>query len=209
MLRRGTAVAALVCGAGLAIAVAGCSPGSDVENIADLDTVTTLFSPGADFKTPFRFTVVDSITQLGDMPVTITPPQHQAIIDRIRADMITAGWTEVANPSMSDQPDVAIQPGVTTSTSSGVAYWPPYWGWYPGYPAYCCWGWGGWATAYSYTTGTLVMAMLDLKHPDATSVPVMWLGAVNGVLGSSTASNQSRIANGIDQAFQQSPYLVK
>src|SRR5262249_60233994 len=118
-----------------------------------------------------------------------------------------AGWTEITNPTSPNAPDVPVQPAVTTSTSTGIAYWPPYWGWYPGYPAYCCYGWGGWATAYSYTTGTLLMAMLDLKHADTVGmkVPVMWLGAVHRGLRRN-APNPSRLLKGIEPAIQTLPF---
>jgi hypothetical protein len=205
MYRRALALVAL------AFVAAGCSPGSDPESITAFDTVTTLFSSQADFAGAQTFTVVDSVMHLGEPPDDISRAYDALILSRIRADLSAIGWTEIANPGPGNNPDVAVQTAVTTSEYSGVVYWPPYWGWYPGwgYPGYG-WGWGGWATAYSYTTGTVLMAMLDLRNPNIGSqtIPVMWLGALNGVLGN-TASSQARITNGIDQAFEQSPYLEK
>ena len=66
------------------------------------------------------------------------------------------------------------------------------------------------ALGYSYTTGTVLTAMLDLRNPDTTNgtVPVIWLGALNGVI-SAPSSIETRIVQGLDQAFEQSPYLRK
>lgn len=196
----------------LAILTAGCSPGSLPSSISAYDTVLTLFSDKADFTGARTFTLVDSIVHLVDPggSDTISRQYDGLVLTRVRDNMIAAGWTEISNPSGSNPPDVAIQVAATTSDNYVVEYWPPYWGWYPGwgYPGYG-WGWG-WSNVYKYTTGTVLMAMLDLRNPDTgnETVPVMWLGALNGVLSSST-SVQARIVDGIDQAFEQSPYLRK
>ena len=85
--------------------------------------------------------------------------------------------------------------------------WYPYWGWY--YP-YSYWGWyypypiyGG-----SYTSGSL---FVQLTYPDgitaADNIPVVWSCVFNGLLEGSTDSVNQRITTGVNQAFQQSPYL--
>jgi len=58
-----------------------------------------------------------------------------------------------------------------------------------------------------YEVGTLVITMVDLRAPRETTkrVPVLWVAAVNGVLGDSPVL--PRVLTGIDQAFAQSPYL--
>lgn len=46
----------------------------------------------------------------------------------------------------------------------------------------------------------------DYRVVDGDTVtPMYWAGGVNGVLTS--GSNTSRVTDGIDQAFEQSPYL--
>jgi hypothetical protein len=194
----------------LALLASGCSPGSNPESVSGYDTVLTFYADNADFPHAFTFALVDTVMHLVEQggSDTITREYDELILTRVRADMLAQGWTEIAAPDSAHPPDVAVQVGVTTSDYVGVAYWPPYWGWYPGwgYPGY---GWGYYPT-YSYTTGTVLVAMLDLRNPDpvAESLPVMWLAAVSGV-ASTTSSNQTRIVSGIDQAFEQSPYLRK
>lgn len=195
----------------LALLAASCSPGSTPSSVTAYDTVVTLFNKNANFSTATTFTLVDTIVHLGDSTATdISREYDELILTRIRDNLVGAGWTEITNPSSSNPPNVAVQVAATTVENVLVSYWPPYWGWYPGwgYPGYG-WGWG-WTSVYQYTTGTLLMAMLDLRDPDMVNetLPVMWLGGLNGVL-SSPATAQTRIVNGIDQAFEQSPYLWK
>ncbi len=87
-------------------------------------------------------------------------------------------------------------------------YWPG-WGYWGGYPGYG-WGYPGyWATG-SYQTGTVFMDMIDPNKPvgdvEPPELPVVWTGALNGVLGSS-AGAATRLTDGINRAFDQSPYL--
>jgi hypothetical protein len=196
----------------LLAAAMGCSPDSELSSVEAADTVVTLFSDQADFPNAFTFTMADTVMHLVGEGGTddITRIYDDLILSRVRDDMLAQGWTEIASPDSTHRPDVALNVGVTTSDYVAYSYWPPYWGYYPGwgYPGYG-WGWG-YYPAYTYTTGSVLMAMLDLRNPNAETqtLPVMWFGAVNGI-ASTTASNQSRIVNGIDQAFEQSPYLRK
>ncbi len=40
-------------------------------------------------------------------------------------------------------------------------------------------------------------------------IPSIWLGVINGLLDGSQQSTANRISQGIDQMFNQSPYLQK
>ena len=53
-------------------------------------------------------------------------------------------------------------------------------------------------------TGTLTMSLV-VNQSDYIEPAVVWSGAINGLL--SGAFDQSRVTKGIDQAFDQSPYL--
>jgi hypothetical protein len=41
------------------------------------------------------------------------------------------------------------------------------------------------------------------------AIPVIWAGLVNGVMEDSQESTKIRLTNGIDQCFNQAPYLIK
>jgi hypothetical protein len=85
-----------------------------------------------------------------------------------------------------------------------------YWGWYPYYPG------GGWypyypgyAYSYEFTTGTVFVTMIDPEKRnsnDPANSPV-WGATLNGLAGDSRSGTATRITNGINQAFAQSPYL--
>lgn len=106
-------------------------------------------------------------------------------------------------------------------------YW--YWGWgyykksaslksaentnyyyYPWYP------WGG-GTYYTYTTGTIMIDMIDAKGVGASikdssadeeiKIPVAWQATINGILSGNTSDHATRITTELDQCFKQSPYL--
>ena len=60
--------------------------------------------------------------------------------------------------------------------------------------------------AYTYTTGSLVMAMSDPNNTDDTTA--LWVAGINGLMSESSGIDiSSRINKNIDQAFTQSPYL--
>ena len=203
-------LSALMLALAVAVAGSGCTPGSEPESVTAFDTVTTLFDKNTDFAALHTFTVVDSVFHLVDpgQSDNISRAYDTQVLTQIRTEMTNLGWTEIANPGPGNAPDVSLNVAATTAENIVGEYWPPYWGYYPGYPGYG-WGWG-YSTIYNYTTGTLLMTMLDLKHPDpgTQTVPVVWTGALNGVL-EAPGTVPERLQRGIDQAFDQSPYLGK
>ncbi|MFT4753089.1 MAG: hypothetical protein ACI9GM_001401 [Salibacteraceae bacterium] len=187
--------------------IASCYPEKD-RTIADLDVVGTVFGENIDFQAYKTYILNDSVEILydssegkPDYPVETS----NLILSTMNSNLMNMGWIE-ANPG--DTPDVYIEAVSWNSKVVGVSYYPSwgYWG-YPswGYPG---WGYPGYGTSYySYTTGTLMMYITDVKnYPMDDSAPViMWTGGLNGIL--SSGSSASRITRDINQAFGQSPYL--
>jgi hypothetical protein len=118
--------------------------------------------------------------------------------------MTDLGWTKV---DVNSDPDVQLLPAAwTTTTIVSGGYWGGYYCWW--YPYYC--GGGGWYYPYypvsSYSTGTMVISMIDAKHEGTDGgLPLVWTAAMNGLLSGTYETN--RVNQGIDQAFKQSPYL--
>jgi len=96
-------------------------------------------------------------------------------------------------------------------------YWPPYWGpyyksdanadyyypWYPYYPSY---------TYYTSYEGLLLVEMIDastiIDDPEENpEIRFIWEAGVQGSLTSDNSYNKERIQRGLDEAFEQSPYL--
>ena len=130
-------------------------------------------------------------------PEFIDEPYNTQIINMIAANMETLGWTRVVDPANAD---LALFPAAWTNTT--IYYWYDYWCWW--YPYYCGWGWYYPGYYSSYTTGTLVMTLIEDEN--AIEPYRVWTAAINGLL--SGHYNQSRVSKSIDQAFEQSPYLA-
>jgi hypothetical protein len=138
-----------------------------------------------------------------------------------------------------DNADFMAVPTVLMIQQSGAVYYPPGWWWgYPGwgwggwggwwgYPGY---GWNpGYVQYYSYKVGTIVLEMVDGKSfrdvndwgesrgqgeqaytsdevPDLT---IRWMASIDGYISSNAEYNTDRAQRGMDEAFEQSPYLKK
>jgi hypothetical protein len=189
---------------GLCLALQGCYP-KGPEFVEDTDVVVTYVRGDYDFKARNTYSLPDRIVKItgnlaeGDDPVFIPDATAALILTRIRTNMQTLGWDEVA---LNDDPDLLLTPASWESTT--IYYYYDYWYWWWGgyYP-----GWG-YPPVYasSYSTGTLVMGLIDPSVVGASGNPVsQWTGAINGIL--TGAYDASRMNAAIDKAFAQSPYL--
>jgi hypothetical protein len=196
---------------GLGMVLVSCYPGDDITT-SQSDIVATVFDPKVDFATKMTYAMPPNVHVVEDTvdgePIdTLNPLTEQLILDTIRTNMNSLGFTEVPQPTL--PPDqlptdlVFVLPAVTKTTWTGTGcsyYWDDWYGSYP--PGY------GWCYPYTYsfTTGTLLMAMTNPNSPDK-SQPI-WVAAINGLIDNTTqAQIQQRVKNAIDQAFKQSPYL--
>jgi len=99
-----------------------------------------------------------------------------------------------------------------------------YYYWYPWY------GYGWYYSVYNYQSGTLLVEMTDgvslrayrtwaegktpeeiqnASEDDVPDVQTNWQALINGFAGTSAEYNKDRAQRGIDEAFAQSPYLMK
>jgi len=189
------------------LVLAGCYP-SGPDFTEDLDVVYTTFDPEFDFASRNTYSMPDQIvtdvqiTNDGDTIYEYMKDIYAGpILNKIDANMTAQGWTKV---DVSANPDVLLMPAGMSSTTYFYSYW--YCWWYGGY-------WGGWGWYYppyytvsSYTTGSMIITISD-PHNDSpiNRSPTAWITAMNGLLTYSGDIN--RVLNGIDQAFEQSPYL--
>jgi len=198
----------------LSSAALGCYP----EQITSLDqavSVTTLVDSQAPLKSARTFALPDTVLHPEQRQgADIIGHEHDAVIlATLRSNLVAMGWREITDVA-SERPDVVVLAFVLEQTNTGVAYtdWWGGWSYWPGWPVgygpEWAWGYPGNVTTFTYESGTLAMVMLDLRNGDqsAKRVPILWAGAVNGVLA--IASVDDALA-GIDQAFTQSPYLER
>jgi hypothetical protein len=196
-----------------ALLLASCYPdGPDYAE--ELDVVLTYHNPDYIFGTKTTYAMPDKIVKItgnlqeGDAPSFIPATTAALILSRIEENMTALGYQRVSLES--EGADLLLLPAAweTTTVSVWYDYW--YW-WYGGY--YPGWGWGGGYYPYyppvyvsSYTTGTLIMNLMDKTEIGANGNPVLeWTGAINGVM--TNTYDATRINTAIDKAFDQSPYL--
>ena len=206
----------------LGMTLSACYPHTSSLDTEDFDTVITLFDPNANFGAKHTYALPDSVVYLNDLMVNPLVGNRQfddLILSEVEANMNALGFTRIAEPDDDNPADVYIL--VSVATSDWEVYreypWNPYWGWYPYWP--CCYG-GGWGiyypwypttgVVYTYSTGSILVDMVDPSGADANSeqLPSIWLGALNGLVDDSQQNNADRISQGIDQMFNQSPYLA-
>lgn len=206
--------------AGIAVALTGCYPGG-AEYTTDTDLVYTNYDPAYDFDSVQTYYLGDSIRHIVDEGATIDTKYDAYILGEIKSNLDALGWQEFdLNDTLSgDKPDVVVVTALMVLTTYEVYYY-PYWGYgwywkgsnstnYYGYGWYYPWyGYGG-SYVTSYSTGTVVMLMFDpILIDDANKqIKLNWAGVLNGLAGYGAVDAQSRISDGIDQAFSQSPYL--
>lgn len=190
----------------------GCYPGGP-DYIEEMDVALSKHNPDYDFTAKSTYARPDFIVKItgnlveGEEPDYIPAATAQKILAMIDDNMADLGWQKV---EVSANPDLVLLPASWETTT--IYYWYDYWyGWWGGY--YPGWGWGGYYPGYyppvywsSYTTGTLVMGLVDKNILGANGNPVtQWTGAVSGIMTSSFS--ESRVRTAIDNVFAQSPYL--
>jgi hypothetical protein len=141
-----------------------------------------------------------SIYQITDKDtVPLTSTTAKAILDQIVKDMNSKGFKQV---SATEKPDLGMQIFYYQNTTI-YAYYGGYWGYgyygyyYPYYPVYYS----------SYTTGALVMDLVDLKYANTSSQKLYsrWNGFIRGLMtGNHT---DAAITGKVHQAFVQTPEL--
>jgi|APCry1669189204_1035204.scaffolds.fasta_scaffold00024_6 Domain of unknown function (DUF4136) len=187
-------------------------PGVDSRLAEDLVDITK-YAVGTNFTQFKTFSIVDSVTLIKDYHDSskMSNPQTQALLSEIISNMEARGYTLVERKT--GNPDLGINAGVIKVTNVSYYYpgwyWdygyynPSYWGypasyyWYPYYPP---------AVSY-YSTGTVIIELLDLKNAKVhdNKLYVDWVAIIRGLLtGSHT---QQEVLDNVDQCFAQTPQL--
>ena len=225
---RALAVGGLPALAGLLAIASACYP-SSVTNVSQYSTVTTLYDtafnekggfqtlttysiPGATPSNPGNCAIED-LADGGPFFSDAGSPYQASICNTLVNQFNDLGYTLI-NPMTgpnAPQPSFVVNiVGLNQSYTAWVTYpWYGYWGgYYPFYP------WGGWGYyypwgptfVYNFNVGTIEFTMATpVALPDGGSINAIWAGALNGVL--STNVTPASVAAGIEQAFNQSPYL--
>ena len=177
------------------------------EYIDELDLVYSNYDPGTNFASKQTYAIPDKIMKIDDDLIAGGDPNFvkdtyaKPMLDKIKQNMSNNGWQLVSKDA---SPDVLLAP-VAYELTTTYYYGGGYWDWWYG-------GWYGWYYPYpvtsSYTTGSLVVTMLDPNNESADGkMRAVWSFVVNGLLEGTTTEFNARFTKGINQAFIQSPYL--
>ena len=198
---------------------AGCYPGGP-EYTSDYDLVGTDYTPEYwSANTPTTYFMPDSLGWIVDREhleniEDLTRDYDEFILDEVATNLSALGYQRVDSIDVANPPDVFVFTqalAVKNTTISYIPWYPWYGGYYPGWGGYWPGYGGGYPVSYSYTTGTVLIEMGDALNIDEEQklINIVWTGAIDGLLRSSSASNQQFVAQNIAQAFNQSPYLKK
>jgi hypothetical protein len=187
----------------LFLTILGCYP-NQPEYLEEYDVVYTNYQPDFNFSNNYTYSLPDGVLKIddravGDNPEFIDPLLGNAILTNIRQNLDAQGWQEVNSNA-----DVVVLPSAF-DTDFLFYYDPGYWCWY-----YPCWGY--WYPGYTpgylsgYSSGTVLIQMTYPSGVVNNEVPVIWIGAFNGLLEGSDANLVNRINNNLNQAFSHPPF---
>lgn len=193
--------------------VLSCNSYPDLDSRLEEDLVDiTKYDVNTDF-TAFRtFAIVDSVTCIsGKDTVRILDDQARALINQVVMNMVGRGYTLVDRKT--GKPQLGINIGVVKVTNVSLYYPGWYWdyGWYDpsywGYPASYYWYPYYPPVVSSYTSGTVIIDMLDLKNASShdNKLYVVWLAIIRGLM-TGYHTTQDVLGN-VDQCFMQTPQI--
>jgi len=196
-----------------------CYPNSD-RDAADFDVAVTFYDPDVNFSNFQTYAMPDSIVHLTDPQQGdhLTRQQDNRILLTIATNMEDLGYTREMNPETNGADVIILVSAMSDENWETYSSYAPYdsWSWYGGWGYWGWWGpsyntyypWGA-TVAYSYTTGTLILEMIDMQDVNEESelINTLWVGAINGLLEGSDSGLEFRIVSNINQCFDQSPYL--
>jgi len=189
------------------------------------DVSLTFYDSSADFSTYKTYAIVDAVGFVesnGDSLIIVASDKSALILDKINTRLAGLGFQKVDS---SQNPDLLVNAHLLSLEVDYIGYTGGYWdmGYYYAYDPYYYgssyyWGYGGYSYYYPYyypyyyyssSVGAVLIEMIDRKNVNETAkqFKMIWTGIVSGTLNSTTAVDD-RIKNGIDECFDQSPYLA-
>ncbi len=189
-----------------------CRKEPDLSQLSSNFVVQTDAAKGVSFSNYKTYYISDTVALISTSKTDTLLPSADALqlVNTIKSNMNARGYTFVPKAL---KPDLGINTLAVKDVNVGVVY-PGWWWGYPGYWDPWYWGWYypyyyPWTVAYSVTTGSVIAELIDLKNVSTDQkLQVVWTMSLNGALGSSGSSNLQRAIDGINQAYNQSPYLT-
>lgn len=187
-----------------------CTPGSDL-TAAESDVVATLYDSDFNFGSVKTYALPDSIFRTisednGSGSDFLTREEELRILALIESNFEDRGYVKV-DTNATPPPDFLV-----VVAAQVVDYWNLY-SYNPWYP---WWGYYWWyyppsvGVSYAFSLGSLFVQMGEFaeRSPgDSSTRTSYWMAGLNGVLNDTSSNRGSRLTSGINQMFEQSPYL--
>jgi hypothetical protein len=210
----GAAPALLAC----AVLFTGCTPETALTTVEDYDVVVTLYDRSADFGSIRTYAMPDSIVYIrnpGEPGTELNRDFDRLILDTVEAGVGALGYTAEPNPKVNGADLYVLVYATSAEWNAADHPWYAYWGWYPGMQRWdtgwsFCYPYYGGGGVYTFSSGTIVIDMIDSREAgnDDENIPAVWTGILNGFMNRGSALTKAqRLEAGINQAFDQSPYL--
>lgn len=180
----------------------GCRP-LQYQTYAETDVVATI-SDGRDFSTYSTFALSQTVIDL-DLCEDPREVDHERIdpivLQGITTNLEELGWTQV--DLTTGDPDTIVVGGIVACDNWYWVSYPGWWDWWWYYPPT--------TVPVNYPVGSVILTMFDpndltVDIDGSTKVPVVWAAGITGQI-SGSGGNATRLADDIDQAFEQSAYL--
>jgi hypothetical protein len=184
---------------------------SDSGRLTEDLVIYTKYDVNVNFNDYKTFAIVPAVAYIdGKDSAVLTTPNALEVLAKITKNMTDRGFSQVAP---TDHPDLGINVTAIKSTTATVYYPGWYWG-YPGYWGSYWWGYPGYgygypyypATITSYSTGTIIIDLVDFKFKTTDNkIMIRWNAYIRGLL--TDTHSLADVDKSIDQAFTQTPAL--
>jgi Domain of unknown function (DUF4136) len=181
-----------------------CRKAPDFDQLSPQFIVSTSLDKNANFSSYQTFYISDSVANIGAEDSFLVDDNSLRLVQTVTDNLTARGYTPVP---INANPDLGIRVSVVKDINVIINYYPgwwygywPWWGYYPPYYP--------WTTVYSYTTGTVIVDMLDMKNAsEEHQYTGVWNTTALGAIGDDLTANIQYGINAINQGFVQSPYL--
>jgi hypothetical protein len=197
------------------LCISACQPEPDAKKLYDELVVSTSFDPEAVFDSYSTYSIpTDTIGYVSETSNSTFITANESnfprpVLEAIKFNLNSRGYTRV---NKSENPDLGINVVVVEDLNvfQRVVYPDPYYypgSIYAGYYGYNSWYYYPYVNTYAYNTGVLIIEIVDLKNrtPD-NKVKVIWTAYLGDIYSTISLINQTEA--GIDQSFDQSPYIT-
>lgn len=205
----------------LLVAAASCQKEPDLDKLSGNFMVYTEYDRNADFSSYSTFYLPDTIKILGSKVTNWVgtefsqpdgDPNAEKIITATAVNLENRGYIRIDDPDLRTTADIGIQLSYVEDTYYVTYYNTPYYwyDWWWGYNWGPAWGYmyPPYTMTYSYQVGSLLGEMIYIDKAESKLYP-MWSFCVIGSMSGSTHTDVSRTVDGINQAFNQSPYVKR